>query len=401
MNWFNLGTVFRFEVRRTLARPAFWLITLAVPVLIGLVTVLIVVSGQSSDRTAAPQGKSQVTFAYVDHSGVVSPDLATRMGGSSAGSAAAARAEVRSGRIDAAFVFPQDLRRGTIRIDAQDAGVFENGKYEAVAERLLSLSAEQRIGDSQLSSAVAGSVRTSTTTYRDGAIGGGFPSLIVPALFLALFYVVILMLSNTMLNVTLEEKENRVAEMILTTIPPTNLLVGKILAVAVEGLVQMLVFLVPVAGVYAVGRERLNLPGIDLAALQFPPQQIILGALVLLTGLFFFTGALVTLGSVMPTAKDAGPVFGVLMVAIWVPFYIFGTIIANPNALIVQVFTYFPVTAPVTALMRNAFGSLAWWQGAIVIVEMIVFGALLVAWAVQLFRRGVVSYHRRLSLRRR
>ena len=50
-----------------------------------------------------------------------------------------------------------------------------------------------------------------------------------------------------MLNSTLEEKENRVTEMILTTLNPTTLITGKVIALFAVGLVQMLVFLSPIA----------------------------------------------------------------------------------------------------------------------------------------------------------
>jgi ABC-2 type transport system ATP-binding protein len=59
------------------------------------------------------------------------------------------------------------------------------------------------------------------------------------------------------------------------------------------------------------------------------------------------------------TAKDAGTFTGFMMAMIFIPFYIVTLIISTPQALIVQIFTYFPFSAPVTALLRNGFGSLA------------------------------------------
>ncbi|MEW1805161.1 hypothetical protein [Pseudarthrobacter sp. NPDC080039] len=73
-------------------------------------------------------------------------------------------------------------------------------------------------------------------------------------------------------------------------------------------------------------------------------------------------------------------------------------VISNPGALIVQVFTYFPLTAPVTALLCNAFGILSPAEAGIVIVELLVFGALIIRLAVDLFRYGSIEYGRKLSI---
>src|SRR5450756_1249963 len=97
---------------------------------------------------------------------------------------------------------------------------------------------------------------------------------------------------------------------------------------------------------------------------------MIVGALLLLGGFILFTGTLVAVGAVMPTAKEAGPVFASLMVVIFVPFYVVTLIVSDPHALIVQIFTYIPFSAPVTAMLRNGFGSLSSIESAIVIAEL-------------------------------
>jgi ABC-2 type transport system permease protein len=100
----------------------------------------------------------------------------------------------------------------------------------------------------------------------------------------------------------------------------------------------------------------------------------------------------------VPTAKEAGTVFGPLMAMMFIPFYTFSMVISNPGALIVQIFTYFPLTAPVTALLRNAFGTLTTVEATIVIVELLVVGALIIRLAVHLFRYGSIEYGRKLSI---
>jgi len=108
---------------------------------------------------------------------------------------------------------------------------------------------------------------------------------------------------------------------------------------------------------------------------------------------------LVAIGAVVPTAREAGTFFAPLMVVIWVPFYVVSLIVSDPRSLIVQIFTYFPFTAPVTAMLRNAFGSLNPFESAIVIAELFIFGFVTLRLAVHLFRYGSVEYSKKLSIR--
>jgi ABC-2 type transport system permease protein len=202
-----------------------------------------------------------------------------------------------------------------------------------------------------------------------------------------------------MLSSTLEEKENRVTEMILTTVNATTLIIGKIISLFIVGLVQMVVFVLPVIVGYIFFRSSLNWPNLDLSALVFDPARMTIGALLLLGGFTLFTGALVAIGATMPTAKEAGVFFGAMMALIFVPFYIISLIVSDPRAPIVQTFTYFPFSAPITGMMRNAFGSLSMWEAVLVVSELFASGFLVLRLAVRLFQYGSIEYTKKMSLR--
>ena len=86
------------------------------------------------------------------------------------------------------------------------------------------------------------------------------------------------------------------------------------------------------------------------------------------------------------------------MALIFVPFYAISLIISDPHALIVQIFTYFPLSAPVTAMLRNGFGTLSPLEASIVIAELFIVGVLILRLAVHLFRYGSIEYGRKLSI---
>jgi ABC-2 type transport system permease protein len=87
------------------------------------------------------------------------------------------------------------------------------------------------------------------------------------------------------------------------------------------------------------------------------------------------------------------------MILIFIPFYVVSLVVSDPHALVVQLFTYFPYTAPVTAMLRNGFGSLSPLEAGIVITELFVLGVVALRLAVRLFRYGSIEYSRKVSLR--
>lgn len=395
----NLGTVIRFEFVRTVSKKRFWVGILFGPVLVAAVIALIVVSGASSDKSAAAQRNAHFSFQYTDASALIDPVMVAQLGGRLCANVSAGISAVRTGKVDAFFDYPANPAIQVVKVYGIDKGIFESGKYASVAEAILQSSVEKRIGSSTLTLISRGAVKTTTTTYKDGKVAGGFNTLIPSMLFLVIFYLMILLLGNQMLTSTLDEKENRVTEMILTTINPTNLILGKVISLVVLGTVQILVFALPFTIGYIFFRSRLSLPNINLSHLVFNPLQMTVGGLLLIGGFALFTGTLVALGAAMPTAKDAGPIFGGLITLIFIPFYIIPLVMSNSNSPVVQIFSYFPYSAPVTAMMRNAFGTLPLWQATIVIIELFVLSALVLRLGVRLFRYGSIEYTRKLSMR--
>ncbi len=399
MRQHNLGNVISFELVRTMKKRRFWLGIFAIPLLIVIVFTLVSVSNSHSKKTTDNQKNAHFSFEYTDLSGFVDPAIVTKLKGNLVSSENAGIADVKSGKVDAYFYYPAHPAKDAIQVYGKEKGVFENGKYSSVAQMILQTSVDSKIGSVDVSAISRGSVKSTTVTFRDGKTAGGMNSLIPAMFFLVIFYMLIVLLGNQMLTSTLDEKENRVTEMILTTINPTNLILGKVISLFVLGIVQMLVFAMPIVTGYVFFRKDLNLPNIDFSHLVFDPRQMTVAALLLFGGFALFTGSLVALGAAMPTAKDAGPIFGSLIALMFIPFYVFSLIASSPNALIVQIFTYFPYTAPITGMLRNGFGTFPLWQGAIAITELFLLSALVLRLAVRLFRYGSIEYSRKLSLR--
>lgn len=398
MKWHNLGTVVSFEVSRTLTKKWFWIATMIVPVVIGAVIALIVSANTTTQTQVDSQKSAKFTFSYTDASGYVNPAIAIALGGRKATDQARAIADVKSGRTDAYFAYPSDPAKQPTKVYGVDNGIFENGKYSAVASRILVVSAQSRIGSKTLAALAQGTFSVTSTTYKAGRESGGINEIIPPMVFLAIFYVVIMLLGNQMSSSLLEEKENRITETILTTLNPVTLVIGKVISLFIVGTVQMLAFALPVVVGYLFFRAELNLPYVDLSHLVFNPGSVIVGALLLFAGFTLFTTTLVAVGAIMPTARDAGQVVAPLSILNFVPLWAASLVVSDPRAFIVQIFTYFPYTAPVTAMLRNGLGSLSSLEAIVVIGELFVLGIIMLRLAIRVFQHGSIEYSRKVSL---
>ncbi|POH74286.1 ABC transporter permease [Arthrobacter glacialis] len=395
----NLGTVVQFEFTRTVKKRRFWIATLAIPLLLGLVFALVFASSSSTQSRTEAQKSQTVDFSYTDASALIDPAIAKAMGGRIEADPDTAVERVKAGTLNAYFSFPASLVTDPVLVFGTDQGIFKNGTYDAVAKQLVILSAQDKVGSPELTGALQGNFDTESQTFKGGQPSGGLDTVVPPLLFLVLFYVVIILLANQMLASTLEEKENRVTEMILTTLNPTTLVVGKVISLFMVGAVQALVFASPMAVAFVFFNDQLAIPDFDLSNLQFQFLPMLVGALLFIGGFILFTGVLVSIGAVMPTAKDASTVFAPVMITLFIPFYIVTMVVSDPGSVIVQIFTFFPLTAPITAMLRNAFGSLDGVSATIVIAELFIFGVVALRVAVHLFRYGSIEYSRKLSLR--
>lgn len=407
MKGHNLGTVIAYEVRRTLSKPGIWIATLSVPLLMAFIFALSFAGGQAAADRESQSASERITFTWTDASGLISPQVATASGGTKSTNPDADRAAVEAGRAEAHIDYPADPESETIVIAARDRGLFDSSSYGDIARGVLTKSVDAKLSP-ELAKVVRAEPAIALTTWADGKETPGWAGVIAPGLFIVLLYMVVLMLGNQMLNITVEEKENRVTEMILTTIHPITLIVGKLVAVVIVGLVQGVVFGVLVGAALAVFNPfggAATPPGAPpmptLASIPISdPGAVVMGAVLFLGGFLMFAGLLIMLGSIMPTAKDAGTWFGGVVIMLFLPFYAFMLIVADPHGVASQVLTFFPLTAPVTAMLRNALGTLTPIEATIVMVVLYATAALFIGAGVRLFRVGSLSYDTKLDPRK-
>ena len=393
----NLGTVFKFETIRVLKKPTFWLMALGFPLMFAVLYGIVFWSQITTMQAAKELEKQEFSLAVTDDSKLVRPELLMAAKTKTVESKEAGINEVKNGKIDAYIYFPKDIGKQKVEVYGKDVGLFQNGKYGAVAQSLLSQSVASSVSQAQVA-ILQNKVQLSSTTYLDGKEHGGINEMIAPGLFLVIFFMLVTFFGNQMLTSSTEEKENRTVEMLLTMVKTDTLITGKILSLMVLALIQMLVIVLPVAAGYLAFGSKLQLPNMDLSLLVFDPVRIGLALVIFLASFMMFTGMLVTLGAMMPTAKEASQWFGLVIMLIFGPFYGITAFVSFPDSPFVKFLSLFPFTAPIPLLLRNAVGNLPAWEGLLGVALLIV-AAVFVLWlAVRVFRYGAMSYDSKLSL---
>lgn len=393
----NLGTVFKFETIRVLKKPTFWLMALGFPLMFAALYGIVFWSQITTMQAAKELEKQEFSLAVTDDSKLVRPELLMAAKTKTVESKEAGINDVKNGKIDAYIYFPKDIGKQKVEVYGKDVGLFQNGKYGAVAQSLLSQSVASSVSQAQVA-ILQNKVQLSSTTYLDGKEHGGVNEMIAPGLFLVIFFMLITFFGNQMLTSSTEEKENRTVEMLLTMVKTDTLITGKILSLMVLALIQMLVIVLPVAAGYLAFGSKLQLPNMDLSLLVFDPVRIGLALVIFLASFMMFTGMLVTLGAMMPTAKEANQWFGLVIMLIFGPFYGITAFVSFPDSPFVKFLSLFPFTAPIPLLLRNAVGNLPAWEGLLG-VALLILAAVFVLWlAVRIFRYGAMSYDSKLSL---
>ena len=396
-NLHNLGTVIRFEVARMLKKPSFWLMALGFPIMMGVIFGIVFMSNQATLDAAENLKDQKFSIIVLDDSGLIQPSVIEAVDAKTVESREEGIDQVKTGKAEAFFYYPKDLSKNKVEVYGKDVGVFENSRYTSVANLMLDQSVSTEVAADKRA-VLQGNVALSSTIYRDGVEYDAIREMILPGIFMVLFYVLIGFFGGQMLNSTIEEKENRTIEMLLTTVEAKTLISGKILSLVALALIQGFVILLPILIMYFVVGPQLQLPNIDLAGLPVDAGKIAVGALVFGFSFILFTGLLVAVGSAMPTAKEASNWFGIIIMMIFGPLYGVTAFVSYPDSPFVQFLSLFPLTSPIPLMLRNAVGNLPVGEAVLGIVILGISSVLVMLVAVRIFQLGAMEYDSKLSL---
>jgi len=204
----------------------------------------------------------------------------------------------------------------------------------------------------------------------------------LPYIVTFLFYIVILTSSSLLLNNISGEKQNRMMEILMTSVTPSQMLTGKIIALGLVGLLQTVVW-------SGSGYLMLLFSGKQFAlgdAFILPPSILIWGILFFLLGYAVYASLMAGLGALVPNIREASQITTVIIIPLIIPLMFISSLIQAPDGPLSVVLSLFPLTSPVTMMTRLAATTVPFWQTALAAVLLAGTAFLLIKSVARMFR---------------
>jgi len=225
---------------------------------------------------------------------------------------------------------------------------------------------------------------------------GGYGNIIIPGIF-SLLLALSLMLSSTFLVQGLgDEKESRLIEVLLSSVSTRQLLIGKVLGLGAAGLVQVVVWLASAPLLLKLASSTF---GGFISTIQLPTNFLILGIVYFILGYSLFAALAAGIGAISPNAREGQQLSMIYTLFAFVPLWFSSLMFIFPNNPIWLVMTIFPVTAPVTAMLRLGVSDIAAWELAVSIAVLVLSIIGILFLATKAFRDYLLMYGKRPNWR--
>ena len=239
-----------------------------------------------------------------------------------------------------------------------------------------------------------------------------------------LLFMFIIIYGNMIMRSVIEEKTNRVIEVIISSVKPVQLMLGKIIGTSLAGVTQFIVWII-FGGAILIGlsvfldvdlvnqspiQQDIALQALENQNLKIQIQEVVTSFfkmpilnLIVAFVLFFILGYLLyssiyaAIGAAVDSETDTQqfllPVMMPLILSVYIGFF---TVIENPHGTISTVFSFIPFTSPVVMLMRIPFGVPVWQQVVALLILLVSFG-IMVWFASKIYRVGILMYGKKPS----
>jgi len=239
-----------------------------------------------------------------------------------------------------------------------------------------------------------------------------------------MLFMFIIIYGNMIMRSVIEEKTSRIIEVIISSVKPIQLMMGKIIGTSLAGITQFVIWII--LGTLLMTIVSLIF-GIDFAAMQTPQQEMLQEAaqsvevqnqmqnlmtaiynlpitnLIVAFILFFIGGYLLysslyaAIGAAVDNETDTQqfmlPILMPLILAVYVGVF---TVIEDPHGTVSTVFSFIPLTSPVVMLMRIPFGVPLWQQ--LVSLGLLIGTFVFTVWfAAKIYRVGILMYGKKPS----
>lgn len=214
----------------------------------------------------------------------------------------------------------------------------------------------------------------------------GYGNLVLAYLFTFLLYISMIMIGQMTMQSVIEEKGNRIVEVILSSVSPTELMTGKILGASLTGVIQMAIWLSPI--ILVMSTSIFMLPKEFVFSIN--ATVIIYMLINFFIGLLTFIGLYAMLGAIFDNPQDAASGAMPLLMLIMIPFFIAMSMMDNPNRPIAEIASLFPFASIIVMPARMTLvGVPTWHLGLAILINIVTFIAIFPV-AGKIYRIGIL-----------
>lgn len=416
-------TVFKSEYLRRVTSKSFILTTLLVPIGIAVLIAVVVFLSIGALEDAEHQTVAVLDQTNVVFEGMESDDLFEFT--EAMETEEALRQAVIDGTYDGYLVLPSGLVAGT----STPTYYTKDGNGNGLRSRIERVVRAQRLDQEQVSAEVIELINkyVSLETIKlteAGEEAGSSEFFIVLGFGMGfLIFMMMIIYGGVVMQSVIDEKNSRVVEVIISSVKPFQLMMGKILAVGSMGLTQFIAWIALIFGatsavgtglVLIFGTERLaelgnqssDLPvamnsgsdfstamaalGVDIPTIA--PELFVWFALYFLFGYLFFGTIYAGVGSLVENPQDAQGYTLPIMLPLILAMYTLVPQVESPNSTLAVTFSMLPFTSPISMMVRMAVTDVPFWQmlvSFILLVGAFVGGTWLSA---RIYRIGILMY---------
>ncbi len=388
-------TVAAHEFAAIYERRVFQIITVAFPLiaLIGFAAVWFIQNANDGD-----DGGASAAYGYVDMAGAISGHLDQgRVRYRPYTTFEEGRADLLSDEIDKLFVIPEDyFQSGVVQSFSIDSGF----QFDGADSSMRSLLLDNLIAEGAPSDLAARLKRPMSAVHVSLDSSGAPNEVNAPRVFffLALAFLLFMSLVTTggfLLQSLGQEKEHRVMEVLLSSVTPARLMIGKILGLGAAGLTQMMIWIA--AALILINALPWLFPDLDVALPGIP--QTLLAIAFFILGYMLFGTLLAGLGAIATTTQEGQQLSMLVNLPLIIPMYAWYAIVENPASLFTKVLTFFPFTAPIVVFQRLGPGAIEAWEVAASLLILALSVLLAVFIVSRVFRAFLLSYGKRPSIK--
>jgi ABC-2 type transport system permease protein len=392
-----LIVVFKREYLKLVKSKAFWATTFLMPLLIGVISLVSGVSSQTMEDKFKAEAENAKAIYVLDETKLI-PESFYIGNIKKTDNINFALQEVKSQHADGFIYYSSDLlKNNTIKIYSLDKGIISLNVYDEFAKNFIKQAILTSVDDPEKIALYNANLIIESKLFKDGEeTSSGYEKLIIPIGSVILYFLFVSLSTSYLLMSVSEEKENRMIEIILSSIKPKDLILGKILGQVSAILTQIIVLIVLL--IIAINLTKLNLP-IDFSKIEINFFQILLNFAYLLLGIIMLAITMVGVGAAMPTYREASGFASIFIILSIFPIYFFPIILVDPTGTIAQIVSYFPFTAPMILMLRNALGAITPIEIFLSFLTLVLSIYLLSKISYKLFEFGSLEYNQKISFK--